>query len=54
MPYFVSARKNVLSIALMRHFEAKVLLGQLSFKQCAEVYNYLHNSDLSFSETVYQ
>ena len=51
MSYFVSSRETAFSTTLMKRFEAEVLLGQLSFKQCAEVYNRLHNCDLSFSET---
>ena len=31
---------------LMKQFEANILLGQQSFKQCADVFNYL-NKDLS-------
>jgi len=50
MPYFVSSRETVFSLTLMRRFEAEVLLGQLSFKQCAEVYNHLHNCDIPSSQ----
>ena len=29
---------------LMECFDAEVFIGQLSFKQCADLYNYLHTS----------
>ena len=41
-PYFVSSRETVFSMKLLEHFDAQVLIGQLSFKQCADLYNYLN------------
>ena len=38
LPYFVSSRET----KLMKQFDAQILMGQQSFKQCAEVYNHLH------------
>lgn len=43
LQYFVSSRETVFSMKLLRRFDSQVLLGQMSFKQCAEVYNYLHD-----------
>ena len=43
LQYFVSSRETVFSMNLLRRFDTQVLLGQMSFKQCAEVYNYLHD-----------
>ena len=40
--YFVSSRETVFSMKLMEQFDANILLGQQSFKQCADVYNYLN------------
>ena len=42
LPYFVSSRETVFSIHLLKQFNAEILIGQLSFKQCADVYNFLH------------
>lgn len=42
-PYFVSSRETAFSMKLMHRFHSQILIGQQSFKQCAEVYNYLHN-----------
>lgn len=43
LPYFVSSRETVFSMSLIRRFDSEVLLGQLSFKQCADIYNHLHS-----------
>ena len=43
LPYFVSSRETAFSMDLLKRFNAEILLGQNSFKQCADVYNYLHN-----------
>lgn len=42
LPYFVSSRETALSMSLLQQFNAEILIGQLSFKQCADVYNFLH------------
>ena len=42
LPYLVSSRESVFSIKLLRQFDSEILIGQMSFKQCAEAYNYLH------------
>lgn len=43
LPYFVSSRETAFSMDLLKRFNAEILLGQNSFKQCADVYNYLHS-----------
>lgn len=43
LPYFVSSRETVLSMRLLQRFNADIVIGQLSFKQCADIYNFLHN-----------
>lgn len=53
LPFFVSSRETAFSINLLKRFNAEILLGQLSFKQCADVYNYLHtNQDSQHSRSV--
>jgi len=47
LPYFVSSRETVFSKLTLRRFETEILLGQLSFKQCAEIYNQLHKCTIS-------
>lgn len=49
LPYFVSSRESVFSIELLKQFNAEIIIGQLSFKQCADVYNFLHEYTTSVS-----
>ena len=42
LPYFMSSRETAFSMKLMEQFDAQIFIGQLSFKQCADLYNYLH------------
>jgi len=42
LPYFSSSRDTFFSMDLMKQFNVEILLGQISFKQCAEIYNELH------------
>ena len=41
LPYFVSSRESVFSMDMLSRFNAEIILGQLSFKQCADVYNFV-------------
>ena len=51
LPYFFSSRETVFSMQLLRQFDAQIVIGQMSFKQCADGYNYLHTHlSSSFSE----
>ena len=43
LPYFVSSRESAFSMGLLKRFNAEILIGQLSFKQCADLYNFIHN-----------
>jgi len=45
LTYFVSSRESVFSMKLLQRFNAEIVFGQLSFKQCADVYNFLHKYD---------
>ena len=40
--YFVSSRETAFDMMLLHRFNSQILLGQQSFKQCSDVYNYLH------------
>ena len=42
LPYFVSSNESVFSMQLLRQFDSEILIGQMSFQQCADAYNYLH------------
>ena len=47
--YFVSSRETAFSLNLLKRFNSEILFGQMSFKQCAEVYNHLQHDDLNAS-----
>ena len=42
LDYFVSSRETVFSMTVLLKCKAEILIGQLSFKQCADLYNYIH------------
>ena len=47
--YFVSSHETAFSLNLLKRFNSEILFGQMSFKQCAEVYNHLQHCDLNAS-----
>ena len=49
LPYFVSSRETVFSMTLLKRFHSEILLGQLSFMQCANVYNHTNKCDWQLS-----
>lgn len=51
-PYFVSSRESVFSMQLLKRFDSEILIGQMSFKQCADAYNFLHLHTTSSGEPV--
>lgn len=42
LPYFVSSRQTAFQLSMLRRLDAEILLGQLSYKQSADIYNYIH------------
>lgn len=42
LPYFVSSQRTAFSMRLLSTYDADVLIGQVSYKQRAEMYNYVH------------
>ena len=47
--YFLSSRKMAFSLNLLKRFNSEILFGQMSFKQCAKVYNHLQHCDFNAS-----
>lgn len=45
LPYFVSTSKTAFTTKFMEKFSAEILLGQLSYKQKSDIYNYYNNYD---------
>ena len=42
LPYFLSSREIALEMSILSQLDAKILIGQLSYKQRADIYNYTH------------
>ena len=40
--YFVSSSETAFELGMLRKFDAELLLGQMSYSQKAEIYNYCH------------
>ena len=51
LPYFVSSQETAFSLKLLQRFNAEIVFGQMSFKQCADVYNFLHNGQQALTLT---
>lgn len=43
LPYFLSTRETAFDMSLLQQLDAEVLIGQLSYKQRAEIYNMKHD-----------
>ena len=42
VPYFVSTSKTAFAMSFMHQFDAELLLGQITYKQKSDIYNYHH------------
>lgn len=42
LPYFVSSRETAFSMTLLNRLDSEVLIGQLSYKQRADIFNDVH------------
>lgn len=42
LPYFISSRDTAFSLDILKQFDANLLIGQVSFQQQADIYNYMH------------
>ena len=42
LPYFVSTRQTALSMDMLRRLDKEILVGQISYRQRAEIYNDVH------------
>ena len=43
LPYFISSRETGFSMDILKQLDANVLIGHISFKQQADIYNYMHS-----------
>ena len=44
LPFFMSTRETAIAMSLLKCLDAEVLIGQLSYKQRADIYNEVHHS----------
>lgn len=51
LPYFISTSKTGFSTTLLEKFDAELLLGQLSYKQKADIYNFYHKYERVVKKT---
>ena len=42
LSYFISTRETAIATSLLKRLDAEVLIGQISYKQRAEIYNEVH------------
>ena len=42
LPYFISSRDTAFSLDILTQLDANLMIGQISFKQQADIYNYTH------------
>ena len=50
--YFMSTSMTVFQITMLHRFTAEMLIGQLSYKQKAEIYNYCHGYESKLKKTI--
>ena len=43
LPYFISSRDTAFSLDILTQLDANIMIGQISFKQQADIYNYTHS-----------
>ena len=42
LPYFVSSRETAFEMSMLTKLDAEILIGLMSYKQSADIYNYIH------------
>lgn len=52
LPYFMSTSMTVFQITILKCFTAQMLIGQLSYKQKAEIYNYCHGYESQLKKSI--
>ena len=50
LPYFVSSQETAFEVSMLKHFDAELLLGQISYKQKADIYNVCNGYDTTKKE----
>lgn len=52
LPYFMSTSMTVFQVTILKSFTAQMLIGQLSYKQKAEIYNYYHGYESKLKKSI--
>lgn len=42
LPYFMSSRETAFSVSMLHRLDSEILIGQISYKQRADIYNNIH------------
>ena len=51
LPYFISSRETAFEMSLLTKLDADILIGVMSYKQSADIYNYTHGYNKGFRIT---
>ena len=41
-PYFMSTQRTAFKLSMINKFDVELLIGQISYKQKSDIYNYVH------------
>ena len=52
LPYFMSTSMTAFQTTILKGFTAQMLIGQLSYKQKAEIYNYCHRYESKLKKNI--
>ena len=45
LSYFISSRETAFEMSMLTKLDADILIGVMSYKQSADIYNYIHGYD---------
>ena len=51
LPYFISSQLTAFSTRFLASSDADLLIGQVSYKQKADMYNYIHQYNMNKQES---
>ena len=52
MQYLASSSETAFKVKMLVKFDAELLLGQISYKQKADICNYSHNYEVELTKTM--
>ena len=53
LPYFMSSRESAFDMKVLNRFDVNILIGQISYRQATDIYNYYHGYDVQGSKDRY-